>query len=378
MFDAGDHPLNALRTGQILIDRYEIQRYINAGGMQEVYECFDKHLDRVAVVKTPKPGVQDKRFKRGAEMSARINHHNIAATFDYFEVSNATYMVEEYVAGLDLAQRLDNEFEFMDPALAAHVIHNIARALYEAHRAGICHRDLKPSNIMTSPDPGLATIKLTDFGIAKLAEGEIAAEMQQFNRDQSTLTNSSTLLGAVPYLAPECWANWRKAGQPMDIWALGCIAYQLLTGDPPFGYGPQAIRAVMMAEQAGKPTLLQPKQFGRNVGAADLEGELFQLILDCLAIDTDQRPTAAQILERCGTWCYGAAEREYGSISAHGTPYARTGYILLNRGAHCFFHDSEYLGPHPIRVGTPVNVSVYPGSPLGRAAPVLALKPPRP
>ena len=93
----------------------------------------------------------------------------------------------------------------------------------------------------TPPDDALSAIKLTDFGIAKLAESQIGAEMDLFNRDDSTLTSSKTLLGAVPYMAPECWTDWKSAGQPSDVWALGCIAFHLLDGNPPFGSGRSAL-----------------------------------------------------------------------------------------------------------------------------------------
>src|SRR5262249_4625722 len=115
--------------------------------MQEVYRGWDEVLERRVVIKTPKRGTKERRFKRGAEMSARVNHPNIAATFDYCEEGGMTFLVEEFVEGTDLGQRLANDFLYMDPGLAAHVVHHVARALYEAHKAKICHRDLKPSNI---------------------------------------------------------------------------------------------------------------------------------------------------------------------------------------------------------------------------------------
>lgn len=247
-----------LTQGEVLIDRYRVDEYLNAGAMQEVYACTDLKLGRRAVIKIPKGGVRDRRFKRGAEMSARINHHNIASTYDYHDDSQRTFLVEELVDGTDLGQRLANQFQFLDPSLAAHVLHNVIRAVHEAHRAGICHRDLKPSNIMTSDDYALSSIKLTDFGIAKLAESEIKEEMAEFERDESTLTTSSTLLGAIPYMAPECWRSWIDAGKPMDIWAIGCIAYQLVTGNLPFGSGRRAIAEVVRMEQVGAVNLPRP------------------------------------------------------------------------------------------------------------------------
>lgn len=369
-----------LRPNQVLIDRYRVERYLNAGGMQEVYLCEDLKLGRWVVAKTPKGGVVDKRFRRGAEMSARINHHNIAATFDYYEGSEATFMIEEYVDGFDLQRRLSTEFQCLDPALAAHVIHNVARALHEAHSRNICHRDLKPSNIMTSSDPGMASLKLTDFGIAKLAENEIAAEMSEFERDETTLTNSNTLLGAVPYMAPEAWTNWRGAGQPLDVWALGCIAYQLISGVLPFGSGRAAIMAVARLESTKLVELPAPTLFGRSPYTARLEDELLDFINRCLQFDPRARPSAAQLLALCGSWCYGVANRRRGTVSSYGERYAfggksKTGYISEDGSeARYFYHRSEYYSASDPIVGAKVCLGAYAGEPYPRAAPVLPLK----
>ena len=159
-------------------------------------------------------------------MGARVGHPNVAATLDYVEEGANRCLVEEFIEGKDLGRRLASDFVFLDPSLTAWVVHNIAKGLQAAHKVGICHRDLKPSNIMTSADGHMDIIKLTDFGIAKLAEKELEAEIEKFEQDENTLMSSSTLLGAVPYLAPECWSDWASAGQPADIWALGAIAWQ--------------------------------------------------------------------------------------------------------------------------------------------------------
>ena len=370
---------NLISNGDILIGRYVIEQYLTSGGMQDVYVCHDRALGRRVVVKTPKGGVSDRRFRRGAEMGARISHHNVAATFDYFEDERRTYMVEEFIDGLDLGRRLAGEFYHLDPSLAAHVIHNIARALSEAHRAGICHRDLKPGNVMTSSDPGLRFIKLTDFGIAKLAENEMAVEMQLFEKDEATLTTSNTLLGAVPYMAPECWADWRGAGQPIDIWALGCIAYQLVTGETPFGVGRGAIAKVVRAEQMGQVELIYPVAFGQHKTTEALEADLWSFITSCIQVDPRSRPNAQEVLRMCGSWCYSTASRRTGVIESYAIPYpaggrSKSGYITDSDGqGRWFFHVSEFFGGKP-EVGHKVNFSLYPGHPRQRAAPVLKVR----
>ncbi|MEM5431843.1 serine/threonine-protein kinase [Cupriavidus oxalaticus] len=357
-----------------------MKNFLAAGGMQEVYVCFDRTLEREVVVKTPKAGIKDRRFRRGAEMGARVHHHNVAATFDYYEDADLTFLVEEYIVGVDLGRRLETEFVFMDPSLAAHVIHHIAKALHEAHSVGICHRDLKPSNVMTSADASINVIKLTDFGIAKLAESEIAAELELFEQDQSTLTTSNTLLGAVPYMAPECWEDWKNAGQPMDIWALGCVAYHLLHGTPPFGSGRQAFMNIAKLLSGGPLQLARPTWFGTHKNTEALENGLWGIIEACIQVNPAARPKAEDVMRMCQQLCYATAIRKIGTI----TEYPGT-YSNGNRGdfgritddvarRRWFFHLTEFFGQDSPEQGQRVSFSVYPGVPHDRSAPVLGLR----
>lgn len=370
-----------LQPGQLMADRYRVEKFHAEGGMQEVYLCHDITLDRVVALKVPKQGVKDRRFRRGAEMGARVNHPNIAATFDYYEDDRVTFLVEEFVDGLDLGQQLKHSFQRMDPHLASHVLHHIARGLMEAHRMDICHRDLKPSNVMVSVDMGIRGVKLTDFGIAKLAENELEAEMSEFNNDPNTLTTSNTLLGAVPYMAPECWDDWRSAGQPMDVWALGCVAYHLLVGEPPFGLGRQAI-ANVVRYQAGKFELKKPDWFGAHANTKQLEDNLWILISDCLAADPTERPTSAEVVGRCDGMCYADVDRFSGEIEQYPGTYpngskGNFGFILGENGRRLFFHKSDYYGLGAPMVGQKVAYAVYPGVPRPRVCPVLCLRDPK-
>lgn len=369
-----------LSPGDFLADRYEVINFHAAGGMQEVYRAYDATLDRVVALKTPKAGVTDRRFRRGAEMGARVNHPNIAATFDYFENQEITFLIEEFIPGTDLGKRLDDEFVFLDPALTARVLHHVAKALGEAHKVGICHRDLKPSNIMTDDSPGIVELKLTDFGIAKLAESEIAAEMELFDKDNNTLTTSNTLLGAVPYMAPECWIDWKKAGQPMDIWALGCIAYQLIAGSPPFGIGRNAIFNVGRLTHTGVQ-LNQPSWFGKHKSTETLERDLWSIILRCLQVNPDDRPTAQQVVEECNSLCYASTPRQVSTIREYSITYGdgghgKFGFINTPGGqGKLFFHRTEFFGLTPPAAGQRVSFGSHHGDPYDRCAPVLQLKP---
>lgn len=366
--------------GELIADRYQVINYHAAGGMQEVYRCLDRTLNRVVALKTPREGVVDKRFNRGAQMGARVTHPNVAATLDYVEQNGTRCLIEEFIEGQDLGQRLRDEFDFLDPALTAWVVHHIAKGLHAAHSVGICHRDLKPSNIMTSSDTQLQTVKLTDFGIAKLAQSELEEEMDRFGQDENTLTSSSTLLGAVPYLGPECWADWKTAGQPADIWALGAITYHLLVGKTPFGGGKSAIAKMIQAQHAGVVELKPPPWFGLHPSTKKLEQEIWNVIARCLVVDPAKRPSADDVVAAFEEMCYAATPRHKGTVESYPIVYANgsqgtAGFILVDGlGEKWFFHASAFYGAVPPKVGQRVSASSFDGKPFPRCAQVLLIK----
>jgi eukaryotic-like serine/threonine-protein kinase len=373
-----------LKVGEIIARRYRVDNFHLEGGMQEVYRCFDLALERVVAVKTPREGIVDKRFSRGAQMGARVVHPNVAATFDYVEEDANRCLVEEFIEGKDLGRRLASDFVFLDPSLTAWVVHNVAKGLQAAHKVGICHRDLKPSNIMTSADGHMGIIKLTDFGIAKLAEKELEAEIEKFEQDENTLTltSSSTLLGAVPYLAPECWSDWSSAGQPADIWALGAIACHLLLGRPPFGGGKGAIMKMAQAQQAGKVEVSRPEWFSKHQETGQLEQELWALVQSCLQINPALRIKADEAVQRCEALCYSATPRKTGAIETYPMTYtngskATAGFIAVDGGDTAFFHLDNFFsaGVKP-QVGQRVNFGTAAGMPKERCSPVLLLQNP--
>lgn len=370
------------KAGQVIAGRYRIDSFHLEGGMQEVYRCSDLALDRIVALKTPRDGIVDKRFSRGAQMGARVVHPNVAATLDYVEDDVHRCLIEEFIEGKDLGRRLASDFIFLDPSLSAWVVHNIAKGLQAAHSVGICHRDLKPSNIMTSADGHMDIIKLTDFGIAKLAEMELEVEIEKFEQDENTLTSSSTLLGAVPYLAPECWVDWSSAGQPADIWALGAIACHLLLGKPPFGGGRGAIMKMAQAQIAGKIELNAPEWFGKHQETTLLEQELWTLVRSCLQIDPALRPKANDITQRCEALCYSATPRKIGVIGTYPHRYANggtanAGFIAIDGGGTAFFHISDFFGGGITpQVGQRINFGIAAGKPNERCSPVLLLQNP--
>jgi serine/threonine protein kinase len=202
------------QKGDVIGGRYEIGSYVGAGGMQEVYRTFDKLLSREVALKVPKNKSAEKRFKRSAVVSARINHANVAKTLDYLEEGKRSYLIEEYIDGCDLGQILRDVIHVLDPLLVARLFHHLARGLAASHHAGVVHRDLKPSNIMVVGGNALTDVKITDFGIAKLAAEEIDEAVEG---GDSSITASQTAIGALPYMAPEIIGSISSADTSADI-----------------------------------------------------------------------------------------------------------------------------------------------------------------
>jgi serine/threonine protein kinase len=157
-------------SGDVIRDRYKIIDNIGEGGMQFVYAARDRILKRKVALKTPKNDSAKKRFKRSAIVSARVNHPNVAKTLDYLEDNNRQYLIEELINGEDLDKAFLKKMKCLDPYLAARVFHYLAKGLAASHHAGVIHRDLKPTNIMVTDRFELTSIKITDFGIAKMAD----------------------------------------------------------------------------------------------------------------------------------------------------------------------------------------------------------------
>jgi len=355
-----------LQQGITLIDRYRVDEYIAEGGMQQVFRAYDLAFGRSVALKVPKNPSAEKRFARSARVSARITHANVAKTLDYFEDDGKSYLIEELIAGQDLGKKLKEEYELLDPHLAAHVLHLLVKGVAASHHAGVVHRDLKPSNIMVGDDANLSTLKVTDFGIAKMAEQEL---LEAVEGGENSISASSTALGALPYMAPEMINQPKRAGQPADIWSLGAMLYRLLSGVLPFGAGLRAVNKITLGPPPGKPPILETKpQF------ASLCDSLWTVIQACLTKEQDKRPTADQLIETCGNVCYSDAQRRFGTISSYRpSGKGKWGLIEADDGAQVFYHADSYYGGDPV-VGARVSFACFPGQPYARAFPVLPLR----
>jgi serine/threonine protein kinase/Tol biopolymer transport system component len=214
---------------------YEVLAQIGAGGMGEVYQAHDTKLGRdVAIKILPEAFAHDpkrlSRFQREAKMLASLNHPNIA-TIHGLEQSNGTsYLVMELVSGETLAERIKREGAVpIEEALA--IAKQIAEALEAAHEKGVIHRDLKPANIKVTPE---GKVKVLDFGLAKAFAGDTAdSNPSQSPTLSAVATMQGVLLGTAAYMSPE-QARGKSVDKRTDIWAFGCVLYELLTGKQAF------------------------------------------------------------------------------------------------------------------------------------------------
>src|SRR5262245_11072278 len=219
---------------------YEIQSAIGAGGMGEVYRATDTNLGRQVAIKVlPEAFAQDPervaRFEREAKTLASLNHPNIAIIHG-LEKSQGTYaLVMELVEGEDLSQRIARGPIPIDEALP--IARQIAEALEAAHEQGIVHRDLKPANIKVRPD---GTVKVLDFGLAKLAEPAASTgtnpsplSLSPTITSPALMTGVGVLLGTAAYMSPE-QARGKDLDKRADIWAFGCVLYEMLAGKRAF------------------------------------------------------------------------------------------------------------------------------------------------
>lgn len=350
-----------LEAGRTYGGRYNVTAFLGEGGMQEVFSAVDTTLNRSVALKVPKNSAAIRRFQRSAILSAKVNHPNVAKTLDYFEQDDRFYLVEELVDGINLSQ-FRAKAKRMDPYSVAHIIHHLAKGVAAAHRVSVVHRDLKPSNIMVDATYQLNTIKVTDFGIAKMAEEELADAA-----GTGTITSSHTMMGALPYLSPEMVQHPKEASLPADVWALGAIAFELLTGAKPFGSGLVAVPAIL----AGTVPVLPPSVLSR-AQFRGLANQIYELVKKCLIVDPARRPTCDELVSLCEKLCYQTATRHVGRVARwHCSTF---GFISPRMGGpDVFFHLESVFGDRP-KEGDEVWYARFDGMPRMRAHPVVPLK----
>jgi beta-lactam-binding protein with PASTA domain/serine/threonine protein kinase len=262
--------------GRVLDGRYQIGPRVARGGMATVYESRDLRLDRTVAVKIMHAGLGDDpefvaRFEREARSAARLSHHNVVAVFDQGDDGGTLYLVMEYVPGLTLRDLIRKEAP-MAPGKALAVVEPVLAALAAAHQAGMIHRDVKPENVLLADD---GRVKVADFGLARAVNAET----------QHTATGG-VLIGTVSYLSPELVVDG-KADARADVYAVGVLLYEMLTGVKPH----QADSPIQVAYKHVHEDVPPPSE---RVGS--LPPYVDALVARATARDRDLRPSDARVL----------------------------------------------------------------------------------
>jgi hypothetical protein len=292
------------------LGRYQITSQIGAGGMGQVYRAHDPHLERDVAIKIVNPALtRDRsavdRFVREARAISRLSHPNIVTIHDVGETEGGRFIVTELVEGQTLRDVAKSGIEW---ETTADLIRQVARALAAAHAAGIVHRDVKPENVMVRAD-GL--VKVLDFGLARLVTGA--------DGDAASATASGTapgvLLGTLRYMAPEQVAGGHVEFAA-DVFSLGLVLYELLTGRHPFG----SERGWGVLDAIARQPVVPPSRLEPALPAG-----IDDLLTGMLEKDPRRRPAASDVVERLGGVSHRAPDLPSGPPQLRSVPPAPIG-----------------------------------------------------
>lgn len=282
--------------GALIAGRYEIREHIATGGMASVFKTWDHRVERLVAIKILRSLDKNdlravERFRREARAAAALAHPNAVTIYDFVEEYGQYFLVMEYIHGPTLKQLIGQRRH-----LLAHetleIAAQVCAVLQVAHTRGFIHRDIKPQNIMltsSSGTPGNGAsvagantllVKLTDFGIVRVAE-------------DAGLTNSGIVLGTADYLSPE-QARGEKLTASSDLYSLGVVMFEMLTGRPPF-VGPTAVSIAMQHASTNPPPL---HQFNANVPPA-----LEQIVMKALEKEPEDRFLSAAEMQQALRYC---------------------------------------------------------------------------
>jgi eukaryotic-like serine/threonine-protein kinase len=270
-----------LQPGMVLAERYEIVDILGQGGMGAVYKAIDRELNRTVAVKVIRPdlardqGIVD-RFKQELLLAHQVTHRNVIRIYDLSEADGMKFITMEYVEGENLLTLLHEKKKF-SPEEAVEIMQQVCRALEAAHTVGVIHRDLKPQNIMRDKT---GRILVMDFGLARTLEGD-------------GMTQSGALVGTMEYMSPE-QALGKQLDQRSDIFAVGLIFYEMLTGQMAFKADSALASLIKRTQEQVAPVSDHDATIPRSVSS---------IVHKCLERDLELRyKTAAELLADLETW----------------------------------------------------------------------------
>jgi eukaryotic-like serine/threonine-protein kinase len=271
------------RIGLVVDGRYRIEKRLAAGGMGVVYRAERVGLSKPVAIKflhRSQAGVANRRqrFEREAAAMSRLSHPNLVSIIDYGELEDAPYLVMEYHRGVPLRRVLDHGK--LEPARAVDIARQLLAGLDSAHASGVVHRDLKPDNVLIIGKPGEDHVKVLDFGVAKLMEGDGAPS------ELSVMAGS--LLGTAEYMAPE-QVRCEVVDPRADLYAVGILLYEMLTGKRPF----EAERDLAVLRMQLEDAPVSPRQL-----VPELSPRLEKVVLRALEKDRELRFGSAEEMSR--------------------------------------------------------------------------------
>jgi tetratricopeptide (TPR) repeat protein/predicted Ser/Thr protein kinase len=337
-----------LEPGVVLAQRYEIVEILGQGGMGAVYKATDLELNRTVALKVIRPDLaRDKaivdRFKQELLLAHQVTHRNVIRIYDLSEADGMKFITMEYVEGENLLTLIHEKKKF-SPEEAVEIMQQVCRALEAAHGVGVIHRDLKPQNIMRDKS---GRIIVMDFGLARTLEGD-------------GMTQSGALVGTMEYMSPE-QALGKALDQRSDIFALGLIFYEMLTGQTPF-----------KADSLLASLIRRTQERAASVSDHDntIPRPLSNVVTKCLERDLDLRyKTANELLADLEAWQGGRAAATLGfeaKVGAWGRtipwPWIAVGVIVLMLVAIGYVWRDKLLRPsHAAGSGAPaISLAILP------------------